>query len=87
MFKFKKLQLDFANKYLGGGVLGSGCVQEEIRFLICPELFITMLFTECMNENESFFIRGCERYSDYTGYNDSFKWNGDYQDTTPRFVS
>lgn len=25
---------DFANKYVGGGVLGSGCVQEEIRYLI-----------------------------------------------------
>jgi poly(ADP-ribose) glycohydrolase len=30
------LQVDFANKVIGGGVLGSGCVQEEIRFLICP---------------------------------------------------
>jgi poly(ADP-ribose) glycohydrolase len=28
------LQVDFANRYIGGGVLGNGCVQEEIRFLI-----------------------------------------------------
>ena len=26
------------NKFLGGGVLNEGCMQEEIRFLICPEL-------------------------------------------------
>lgn len=30
------LQADFANKVIGGGVLGRGAVQEEIRFLICP---------------------------------------------------
>lgn len=27
----ESLQIDFANKYLGGGVLHKGCVQEEIR--------------------------------------------------------
>ena len=32
------LEIDFANAFVGGGVLGHGCVQEEIRFLICPEL-------------------------------------------------
>lgn len=31
-------QADFANKYIGGGVLCGGCVQEEIRFAECPEL-------------------------------------------------
>ena len=35
------LEVDFANAYIGGGVLGHGCVQEEIRFLICPELIIS----------------------------------------------
>lgn len=35
------LQVDFANKYIGGGVLGHGAVQEEIRFLICPELIVS----------------------------------------------
>jgi hypothetical protein len=25
------LQIDFANKHIGGGVLGHGCIQEEIR--------------------------------------------------------
>lgn len=35
------LEVDFANAYVGGGVLGHGCVQEEIRFLICPELIVS----------------------------------------------
>ncbi len=32
------LQVDFANMYIGGGVLDDGRVQEELRFTICPEL-------------------------------------------------
>lgn len=39
------LQVDFANKFIGGGVLFEGCVQEEIRFLICTELLVTCLVT------------------------------------------
>lgn len=78
------LQIDFANKYLGGGVLGHGCVQEEIRFVICPELLCSMLFSERMDANEAFFIMGCERFSSYTGYAGSFKYAGDYNDETQR---
>eukprot|EP00965_Chrysotila_dentata_P092341 3047807-Pleurochrysis_carterae.AAC.1 len=40
------LQLDFANKMVGGGVLRNGCVQEEIRFLISPELVVARLLAE-----------------------------------------
>ena len=76
--------MDFANKFLGGGVLNSGCVQEEIRFIICPELLISLLFTECLEVNESMLFRGCERFSSYHGYADSFEWFEDYQDKTPR---
>ena len=50
--------MDFANKFLGGGVLGHGCVQEEIRFLICPEMMVTRLFTEVLDKNECLIMRG-----------------------------
>ena len=80
------LQLDFANKYLGGGVLNSGCVQEEIRFVICPELLVSLLFTERLEKNESVIIRGCERFSSYIGYGDTFQWFEDYHDETARYV-
>ena len=46
------LQVDFANAYVGGGVLSHGCVQEEIRFAICPELIASMLFTERLGDTE-----------------------------------
>lgn len=77
------LQMDFANKYIGGGVLGYGCVQEEIRFVICPELIVARLFTECLDDTESLIITGCERYSKYEGYADTFQWVSNSNDTTP----
>ncbi|KAI4458437.1 poly adp-ribose glycohydrolase [Holotrichia oblita] len=77
------LQVDFANKFVGGGVLGYGCVQEEIRFIICPELIVSRLFTEELNSSEALVIIGAERYSNYSGYGDTFAWEGDYQDQTP----
>ncbi|XP_052686077.1 poly(ADP-ribose) glycohydrolase-like isoform X2 [Crassostrea angulata] len=78
------LQVDFANKYMGGGVLGMGAVQEEIRFLICPEMIVTRLFTECLEKNESLIMKGCERFSNYSGYAGKFKWAGDFVDKTLR---
>ena len=78
------LQVDFANKYLGGGVLRFGCVQEEIRFLICPELIVSMLFTEELDANECLVITGAQQYSTYRGYGDTFEWSGHYDDETIR---
>lgn len=77
------VQVDFANKYIGGGVLSSGCVQEEIRFLICPELIPSILFSECLERNESLYFVGQERFSNYQGYRDSFKFDGDFIDVLP----
>ncbi|XP_055745606.1 poly(ADP-ribose) glycohydrolase-like isoform X2 [Salvelinus fontinalis] len=78
------LQVDFANRFVGGGVTGSGLVQEEIRFLINPELIVSRLFTEALLQNECLIITGTEQYSTYTGYADSYRWDGKHQDKTPR---
>ena len=74
--------MDFANSYLGGGALGQGAVQEEIRFMICPELIVSMLFTEQLDDLECLVISGHERYSNYTGYASSFKFSGNHLDQT-----
>lgn len=74
------LEVDFANRYLGGGVLYRGCVQEEIRFMINPELILGMLFLSAMKVNEAIEIVGSERFSKYTGYASSFRFSGDYVD-------
>ncbi len=47
-------------------MLNRGCVQEEIRFLICPELLASLLFTEELDDNESLLMTGSERFSNYT---------------------
>uniref|UniRef100_A0A8C7VQ27 poly(ADP-ribose) glycohydrolase n=1 Tax=Oncorhynchus mykiss TaxID=8022 RepID=A0A8C7VQ27_ONCMY len=78
------LQVDFANRFVGGGVTGSGLVQEEIRFLINPELIVSRLFTEALLQNECLIVTGTEQYSTYTGYADSYLWDGKHQDKTPR---
>ena len=33
-------------------------MQEEIRFLICPELILSRLFTERLDDNECVFVTG-----------------------------
>lgn len=52
------LQVDFANRMVGGGVTGMGLVQEEIRFLINPELIVSRLFTEALDHDECLIITG-----------------------------
>lgn len=77
------LQVDFANKNVGGGVLGYGCVQEEIRFVICPELIIGRLFIEQLTDLEAVIVTGVQRYSKYSGYAETFAWEGPFYDETP----
>lgn len=42
-------------------------MQEEIRFVLCPELVAGMFFLPAMADNEAIEIIGAERYSTYTG--------------------
>jgi len=78
------MQVDFANKFVGGGVVDEGCVQEEIRFVICPELIVSRLITEELDANESLLVTGCERFSNYTGYGRTTRWQSDHRDGNRR---
>lgn len=78
------LQVDFANQFVGGGVTSLGLVQEEIRFLINPELIVSRLFTEALGHKECLIITGTQQFSKYTGYAQTYKWAGRHHDTTPR---
>ncbi|TNM92080.1 hypothetical protein fugu_019092 [Takifugu bimaculatus] len=77
-------QVDFANSLLGGGVLSSGLVQEEILFLVNPELIVSRLFTEKLQDNECVVVTGVQQFSTYSGFGDSFRWERPYQDPTGR---
>lgn len=78
------LQVDFANRYVGGGVTSLGLVQEEIRFIINAELIASRLFTEELDPNECLIIIGAEQYSEYTGYSETYKWDRVHEDQAPR---
>ncbi|CAE7947162.1 Parg [Symbiodinium sp. KB8] len=78
------LHADFANMYLGGGVLVGGCVQEEIRFAICPELCAAMVICPYMLDHEAITIVGGEQFSAYSGYGRSLAYAGDFRDPTPK---
>ena len=68
--------VDFANKYIGGGVLGKGCVQEEILFAIEPEAIVSLFFMQVMDNNDAIGIYNTIQYSKYEGYGDTFKFAG-----------
>lgn len=79
------LQIDFANRHLGGGVLRGGCAQEEIRFGICsPELIAGMLFCDDMEDSEAIVIEGSEQFSTYDGYGRAVSWAGNFEDRAPK---
>jgi len=70
-------ELLFIDRFVGGGVLGNGCLQEEIKFATCPELIAARLITERLEDNEALLVQGARPYSTSTGYADSFKYTGE----------
>ena len=73
------LKIDFANQYIGGGVLNFGCVQEEILFSIYPELLVSMFVFVKMNSDEAIFIKGARRVAEYSGYAWTFNYLRPYE--------
>ncbi len=71
--------MNFGNRFVGGGVLGRGKLQEEINFLLCPELITACFLCEEMADNECITISGIDRFSSHAGYSDSFAWDGPYK--------
>jgi poly(ADP-ribose) glycohydrolase len=45
-----------------------------------------MLFTEALDENEALEVKGAERFSTYTGYASTFRFQGDFMETVTRYV-
>jgi len=80
------LEVDFANKMIGGGILGSGSVQEEIRMAISPEMIVARLFTAPLEDNEVLFIKGAKQFSRTSGYSNSLKFEEHYIDMEMREV-
>jgi hypothetical protein len=45
---------------------------------------MTRLFTEELDDNECLLMTGCEQFSSYEGYADTFRWTGNYEDPVQR---
>lgn len=73
------IHVDFANKFIGGGVLTKGAVQEEIRFLISPECLVSLMIFECFEDNEVGYIIGTEKMNKVEGYAQNMRFSGDYE--------
>jgi hypothetical protein len=74
------LQADFANAYIGGGVLYTGCVQEEIRFCLSPECLVSTMLLQRMADDEAIVLCGVKMYSHYSGYGRTLRFGGDCAD-------
>lgn len=78
------LQVDFANRYLGGGVLSGGCVQEEIRFAVSPELLAALPLCPALGPDEALVLHGAERFAAFKGYAFTLAFAGDHRDPSAR---
>ena len=76
------LQADFANEYVGGGVMIGGNLQEEIRFSTCPECLVAILICPKMADHEAILFSDVRQYARFTGYGDDFECNGAHPDPT-----
>jgi len=73
------LQADFANRYIGGGVLSGSPCQEEIRFISSPECLLSLLVCGSpMAMNEAILLEGTTLISRTTGYSHAFQYSGPY---------
>ena len=83
-FTENSIQVDFANKYIGGGALVEAAVQEEIRFIVSPECFPSMIIFEHFLDDEVGYIIGTEQISKYIGYGEDFEYYGDFIEKEPK---
>ena len=67
--------VDFANKFIGGGALQGGCVQEELMFAMQPELACAMAFMEVMDPSDAIRIDNTLCHSYGRGYAATFKFD------------
>eukprot|EP01100_Stratorugosa_tubuloviscum_P010887 TRINITY_DN474_c1_g4_i1.p1 TRINITY_DN474_c1_g4~~TRINITY_DN474_c1_g4_i1.p1 ORF type:complete len:816 (+),score=338.17 TRINITY_DN474_c1_g4_i1:42-2489(+) len=69
---------DFANKRLQIWEMIGSATQEEILFSCCPDAMIAMVVCDVIKKDEVIIIENVVRYSEYSGYANSFKFTGFY---------
>jgi len=74
------LHVNFASMCVRGGVLAGGCVQEEIRYAVCPENRAAMLFCPNLRNGEAIRLAGSKQFSAYCSYAFGLKNAADHMD-------
>lgn len=64
----------FSSEFVGNGVLMGESMQEEIKFLTCPECFLSVLFAESLNPNEALLLRGMHKFAQHAGVGTNFRF-------------
>ena len=77
--KIDSVCIDFADAYVGGGN-DYLTEQEQVLFLIFPELFAASTICEKMRDNEAVVIVGIEQFSSYSGSGKNIICTGKYKD-------
>ncbi|CAF4399544.1 unnamed protein product, partial [Adineta steineri] len=52
----------------------------------CPEAFLSILICETLEDDEIVILRGCKRFVDYTGYSDTFRYKGHYEQSNSNHI-
>lgn len=68
------IQVDFADKSFGGGVLGSGSAQEECMLLAYMEPIVGLLLVEELQGNEVLYINGARVVNELEGFSSGMRW-------------
>lgn len=63
-------------------MLFDGAVQEEILFVLHPELMLSKMTCRPLECNEIVVMYNVRQYSEYSGYSDSFKFKEPCKDKT-----
>lgn len=71
------MHAEFANAFIGGGVMTGDFAMEEILFLVKPELLIAMALQNRMADTEAVCVHGALQYSVVSGYGSEFEFVGD----------
>ena len=70
--------MDFANSRIHIHRIIPSATQEEVLFSCCPEAFIALLLYDALDDDEVAVIRGVRRYIRYSGYLDTFRYEGPF---------
>ena len=75
--------VNFANAEFGYGCFIPSATQEEILQMSCPEFNVGMAIIGRMNDHECVNVYGCRRFTEYTGYAQSYSCGGLWPEGTP----